>query len=52
MPAGIMLVVRIETLKHKRLLLAESTHVAMPTERRLVGNAVIDTYVQRTPPVK
>ena len=30
-------------------LLAESTHVAMPTKRWLVSNTVIDTYVQRTP---
>ena len=40
-----------------KFLLAESTHVSMPTERWLVGNvisildhAVIDTYVQRSPP--
>jgi len=33
-------------------LLVENIYVATPNERSLVGNAVIDTYVQRTPPVK
>ena len=45
------------TVLRSKPLLAESTHVTMPTERWLVGNvisildhAVIDTYVQRTTP--
>ena len=33
-----------------RPLFVESGHVTTPTERWLVGNVVIDTYVQRTWP--
>jgi len=40
----------IRMASEHRPLLVESGHVTTPTERWLVGNVVIDTYVQRTWP--
>ena len=47
-----MLVVYLEVYYDIRSLLVDNGHVTTPTERWLVDNVVIDTYVQRTWPVK
>ena len=53
MPADELLLVKgqtpvdwLEVSRDIRSLLVESSHVTMPTERWVVGKAVIDTYVQ------
>jgi len=43
-----MLVVYLEVYYDIRSLLVDNGHVTTPTERWLVDNVVIDTYVQRT----